>query len=138
MEQETRTLQQFNGARVLLVEDELINQLVCKQALQKMSIEVVVVEDGQQAVDAVRDERFDLILMDCQMPVMDGYTAARNIREHEKSGELPRLPIIAITAHAMSGDKEACIAAGMDDYLSKPFEIDDLQAVLQKWLPGSP
>ena len=137
MEQETRTLQQFEGTRVLLVEDELINQLVCKQALQKMSIEVIVVEDGQQAVDAALDGRFDLVLMDCQMPVMDGYTAARNIRENEKSRSLPRLPIIAITAHAMRGDKEACIAAGMDDYLSKPFEIEELQAVLQKWLPGS-
>lgn len=135
MVQKSTTLQQFDGVRVLLVEDELVNQMVCKQVLQKMGIEVTAVENGQQAIDAVFSDRFDLVLMDCQMPVMDGYAATRSIRTDEQARSLPRLPIIAFTAHAMRGDREACIDAGMDDYLSKPFEIVDLQNILQQWLP---
>jgi CheY-like chemotaxis protein len=135
MDQKPAALKKFDGARVLVVEDELINQMVSRQVLQKMSIEVTVVENGQQAIDAVVSDRFDLVLMDCQMPVMDGYAATRSIRANEQARGIARLPIIAFTAHAMRGDREVCIDAGMDDYLSKPFEIIDLQNILQQWLP---
>jgi CheY-like chemotaxis protein len=138
MSSEPVKLQKFKGVRVLVVEDELINQMVCRQVLQKMGIEVAVAENGQQAIDAVTSDRFDLLLMDCQMPVMDGYLATRSIRATEQAQGLPRLPIVALTAHAMRGDREACIEAGMDDYLSKPFEISDLQDKLQQWLPKKP
>ena len=135
MAQKPATLQQFDGIRILVVEDELINQKVCQKVLEKMGIEVGVAENGQQAIDALAGDHFDLVLMDCQMPVMDVYEATRAIRASEQAGNLPRLPIIALTAHAMRGDRQACIDAGMDDYLSKPFEITELQKVLQRRLP---
>jgi len=135
MDQKPATLQQFDGIRILVVEDELINQKVCQKVLEKMGIEVGLAENGQQAIDVLAGDHFDLVLMDCQMPVMDGYEATRAIRASEQAGNLPRLPIIALTAHAMRGDREACIDAGMDDYLSKPFEITELQKVLQRRLP---
>ncbi len=135
MDQKPATLQQFDGIRILVVEDELINQMVCQKVLEKMGIEVGVAENGQQAIDALASDHFDLVLMDCQMPVMDGYEATRAIRASEQVGNLPRLPIIALTAHAMRGDREVCIEAGMDDYLSKPFVIAELQKILQRILP---
>ena len=135
MAQKPATLQQFDGIRILVVEDELINQKVCQKVLEKMGIEVGVAENGQQAIDALASDRFDLVLMDCQMPVMDGYEATRAIRANEQAGNLPRLPIIALTAHAMRGDRKVCIDAGMDDYLSKPFVITELQKILQQRLP---
>ena len=136
MDRKPPTLQKFDGFRVLVVEDEIINQMLCRQVLQKMGIEVDVAENGQQAIDALAKDRFDLVLMDCQMPVMDGYEATRTIRANEQARGLPRLPIVALTAHAMRGDREVCIDAGMDDYLSKPFEITDLQDLLRQRLPG--
>lgn len=95
-----------------------------------------VVGNGREALAAVAGAVYDLILMDCQMPEMDGYDATRAIREREAAcdGEIRRIPIVALTAHAMEGDREICLEAGMDDYLSKPYKPDQLSVVLARWL----
>ncbi|WP_300454408.1 ATP-binding protein [Accumulibacter sp.] len=116
---------------LLLAEDNPVNQLVASQILEFAGYSVSLAADGRQAVAAVRAQRFDAVLMDCQMPEMDGYEATRRIRALEDSGALPgRLPIIAITANAFESDRKACLAAGMDDFLSKPFAADVLLAKL--------
>jgi CheY-like chemotaxis protein len=129
----------FGQARVLLVEDNRVNQLVAARMLKTFGIEAAVVPDGAQAVAAVQANTFDLVLMDCQMPELDGYDATRTIREWEApriaAGVASRLPIVAMTANAMLGDREKCLAAGMDDYLSKPIKRDVLLASLVRWLP---
>jgi CheY-like chemotaxis protein len=129
----------FRHARVLLVEDNRVNQLVAARMLKAFGIEAAVVADGAQAVRAVQEKTFDLVLMDCQMPELDGYDATRAIREWESvrmaAGITTRLPIVAMTANAMLGDREKCLAAGMDDYLSKPIKRDVLLASLVRWLP---
>jgi len=117
-------------AYVLLAEDNPVNQEVARSMLESLGCHVQVVADGLEALQAAARRNFDLILMDCQMPVMDGYEATRILKE----GPCP--PIIALTAHAMEGDREQCLAAGMDDYLAKPFGLDQLLAILQKWLGG--
>ena len=135
----------FPGARVLLAEDNAVNQEVARETLEYFGCHVDVVYNGQEAVDALLSSVFDLVLMDCQMPVLDGYEATRIIREKEarEAGDMPgqrygicRVPIIALTAHAMQGDRERCLAAGMDDYLSKPFTLDGLLTVLKCWVPS--
>ena len=120
------------GARVLLAEDNLTNQVVACGLLRKFGIEPEVALNGQAAVQAVQLENYDLIFMDCQMPIMDGLIATATIRAMETNGE--RVPIVAMTAHALSGDREKCLAAGMDDYLSKPLSVKDLAAALKRWL----
>ena len=129
-------------ARVLLVEDNRVNQLVAARMLKAFGIEAAVVSDGAQAVAAVQANTFDVVLMDCQMPELDGYDATRAIREwqapHISAGTATRLPIVAMTANAMPGDREKCLAAGMDDYLSKPIKRDVLLAALVRWLPPAP
>ena len=129
-------------ARVLLVEDNRVNQLVAARMLKTFGIESVVVSDGAQAVAAVQAKTFDLVLMDCQMPELDGYDATRAIRAWETpriaAGMASRLPIVAMTANAMPGDREKCLACGMDDYLSKPIKRDVLLASLVRWLPPAP
>ncbi len=127
----------FEG-RVLLAEDNLINQKVAKMMLQGFGLSVDVVSNGLQALEALSKNTYALVLMDCQMPEMDGYDATRKIREYDASS-LPgngktHIPIIALTAHAMKGDRESCIAAGMDDYLPKPFNREQLAEVLGRWL----
>jgi CheY-like chemotaxis protein len=125
----------FGKARVLLAEDNPINQQVAQEILRQAGVECRVVENGRQALEAVARERFDLILMDCQMPEMDGFIATQRIREMEASAELPgRVPVIALTANAIKGDRERCLAAGMDDYVSKPFEVDSLLATIGRFL----
>ncbi len=119
---------------ILLAEDNLVNQKLAVGVLSKHGHQVTVVCDGQQAVDAVQRESFDLVLMDIQMPEMDGLTAARKIREAEQ-GTGVRLPIIAMTAHAMKGDREGCLEAGMDEYVPKPIRIANLFEKLAKVLP---
>jgi len=125
--------------RVLLVEDNRVNQLVAARMLKAFGVEATVVSDGAQAVAAVREKPFDLVLMDCQMPQLDGYDATRAIRswEADRIAEHParRLPIVAMTANAMLGDREKCLAAGMDDYLAKPIGLAELAAKLGQWLP---
>jgi CheY-like chemotaxis protein/HPt (histidine-containing phosphotransfer) domain-containing protein len=119
--------------RLLVAEDNLVNQKVAVLALSKMGYEPCVVSDGQQAVNAFESGNYACILMDCQMPEMDGYEAAIQIRRIEASTR--HVPIIAMTAHAMKGDREKCLMAGMDDYVSKPLNVKMLQDILDKLIP---
>ena len=124
--------------RVLLAEDNLINQQVAKAMLAKLGVLVEIACDGEQAVALVESFDFDLVLMDCQMPVMDGYAATALIRQHQAHSQR-RLPIIALTANAMMSDRDKCLAAGMDDHLAKPYTLLQLQAKLAQWLiPATP
>ncbi|QWV93292.1 response regulator [Geomonas oryzisoli] len=128
------------SAAVLLVEDNPVNQDVATAMLEASGCRVSVANNGVEALDAVAHHDFDLIFMDCQMPLMDGYAATRAIREREDGApEGKRRTIIALTAHAMRGDREQCFAAGMDDYLTKPFTQAQLVAMLQRWIaPQAP
>ncbi|MDY0833689.1 hybrid sensor histidine kinase/response regulator [Pseudomonas sp. SED1] len=119
-------------ARVLLVEDNPVNQLVAKGMLAKLGCEVIVAAHGGEALKLLEEQSFDMVLMDCNMPVMDGYEASRQIR---RSGRWPDLPIVALTANAMSEERERCRAAGMNDYLAKPFRREELKALLDLWVP---
>jgi two-component system, sensor histidine kinase SagS len=119
-------------ARILLVEDNPVNQLVAKGMLSKLGCDVVVSGHGGDALEQLEQHTFDLVLMDCNMPVMDGYEASRQIRQ---SGRWPQLPIIALTANAMPEERERCRAAGMSDYLAKPFRREELISLLDQWLP---
>jgi len=132
------TARQFNGYRVLLVDDMETNRMVGREMLSSLGVEVEVAENGQQAVDGVARNHYDLVFMDCQMPVMDGYAATEVIRAQAQAQRLRRIPIIALTAHVMEGDREDCLAAGMDDYISKPFTRADVKAMLLHWLPDVP
>ena len=120
-------------ATILLAEDNRVNQLVATKIMEKWGCRVDCVANGLEAVAAFSRTRYDAVLMDCQMPEMDGYTAAREIRRLEKSKET-RIPIIAQTAHAMKGDRQRCLDAGMDDYISKPINADHLYQILFHWL----
>ncbi len=121
--------------RVLLVEDNLINQQVAKSMLGAMGCEVEIASNGREAVDLLDQAAFDIVLMDCQMPVLDGYQATAEIRNRETTQMTARQTIIALTANAMPEDRDRCIAAGMDDYLSKPYTVDKLREILEAWLP---
>ncbi|MDH4152581.1 MAG: response regulator [Nitrospira sp.] len=123
------------GAQVLLAEDNLVNREVALGMLELLGCVVEIAENGRQAVGAVLKRHYDLVLMDCQMPILDGFAATAEIRQHERfTGAGRRVPIIALTANAMEGDRERCLSAGMDDYLSKPFSQDDLQATIRRWV----
>ncbi|AGN79822.1 MULTISPECIES: ATP-binding protein [Pseudomonas] len=119
--------------QVLLVEDNPVNQSVIEAMLRSLGLAVCTAEDGLEAVDLVGRQRFAAVLMDCRLPHLDGYEATRRIRQLPNGAGLP---IIALTANALQGDRERCMAAGMDDYLSKPLRRTELQRVLQRWLPG--
>lgn len=122
-------------ARLLLVEDTPVNREVATGMLDILGHSVFAVENGRLALEALARERFDLVLMDCQMPEMDGFTATAAIRRQEsEAGACQRVPIIALTANAMEGDRTRCLAAGMDDYLAKPFTVAQLSAILTQWL----
>ena len=154
-QQEAGALENIQGARVLLVEDNEINQQVAKEILEGAGLVVTLANNGQEAVNAVQKENYDAVLMDVQMPVMDGYTATRKIRELQlkaqssklkatepkdsKEGSVlspqsSELPIIAMTAHAMAGDEQKSLEAGMNDHVTKPIDPDQLFATLQKWI----
>ncbi|MBZ5582330.1 MAG: response regulator [Acidobacteriia bacterium] len=120
------------GFRILIIEDNPVNQIVASRAVRGLGYAVEVVSGGQAALGALSAGRFDLVLMDCQMPGMDGYQTAAEIRRRE--GRAPRLPIIAMTANAIPGDVERCLAAGMDDYLGKPVRLAELSSTLDRWL----
>ena len=122
--------------RILVAEDNEVNQAVATMMLSDVGCDVDVAANGQEAVELSSANHYDLILMDCQMPELDGYEATRAIRQHERA-ESPtvRIPIIALTAHAMAGDREKCLAAGMDGHLSKPFTKHQLAEMLKDWLP---
>ena len=119
------------SGHVLLVEDNPINQMVAQKMLEKIGIESTLAGDGQEALNMLEQGEFDAVLMDCQMPVMDGFEAAQRIRERE---ELLKLPVIAMTANVMEGDREKCIQAGMNDYIGKPVVEADLKKILARWL----
>jgi CheY-like chemotaxis protein len=122
--------------RVLLTEDNPVNVEVAKAMLESLGLQAHVANNGAEALAAVRAGSFEAVLMDCQMPVMDGFAATAAIRRDELDAGRPRtLPVIAITANALQGDREACLAAGMDDYLSKPFTQAELAAVIGRWIP---
>jgi signal transduction histidine kinase/CheY-like chemotaxis protein/HPt (histidine-containing phosphotransfer) domain-containing protein len=129
----------FNQAHILLVEDNPINREVATHMLSAMNCLVDQVTNGQEALEIVRKVDFDLILMDCEMPIMDGYAATEAIRDWERDlVEHEPLPIVALTAHALPEDRQHCFDTGMDDYLSKPFSMNGLRSVLAKWLPTVP
>ena len=121
----------IRGARVLLVEDNDINQTVAQDLLERMGLEVTVAGDGQQALDFLEQKTFDVVLMDLQMPVMDGFEASRRIRSQPRFDDLP---VIAMTAAVLSCDREACVSVGMNDHVAKPIVPQDLLAVLLKWV----
>jgi signal transduction histidine kinase len=121
-------------ARILLVEDNPVNQLVAKGMLGKLGCDVLLATQGAQALEVLEQEDVDMVLMDCNMPIMDGYEASRRIRQ---SGRWPQLPIVALTANAMPEERERCRAAGMDDYLAKPFRREELLALIEHWVPVS-
>ncbi|HEX7437058.1 MAG TPA: response regulator, partial [Caldimonas sp.] len=122
------------GKTVLLVEDNAVNAFISAASLETMGVASVHASNGKEAVDLFQERRFDAVLMDCEMPVMDGFAATRLIRDHEALTEAPRTPIIALTANALSGDREHCLRQGMDDYLSKPIELRQLSLLVAKWL----
>ena len=136
-DQVTFAFEEQFAAEILIVEDNRINQEFAKTLLELHGCTVAVVDNGLQALEAQRRKKFDIIFMDCQMPEMDGYEATRRIREEESrltNGACCHVPIIAVTANAMSGDRENCLAAGMDDYLAKPFTRQELVYMLTHWL----
>ncbi|HSV71578.1 MAG TPA: response regulator [Methylibium sp.] len=125
----------LNGARVLLVEDNTINQELARDLLGRAGVVVSVAADGKEALDALALERFDAVLMDCQMPVLDGYAATRALRQRP---DLHGLPVIAMTANAMAGDRDKVIEAGMNDHIAKPIRVEELYATLARWLRPDP
>jgi CheY-like chemotaxis protein len=122
------------GARVLLVEDNPVNVVVAEAMLRNLGYEVHTVADGLQAVHWLSHHSCDVVLMDCAMPVMDGFEATREIRRRELQAGASRLPVVALTAHLAAEERERCRDAGMDDFLSKPFDADDLQRVVERCL----
>jgi signal transduction histidine kinase/ActR/RegA family two-component response regulator len=123
-------------ANILVAEDNLVNQLVVRSMLERHGMKVTLVEDGAHALAAIQEGSFDLVLMDCQMPVMDGYEATRRIRAARRDG--PRLPIVALTANAMAEDRQRCAEAGMDGYVTKPVTAESLCEVLHRHLGQGP
>lgn len=118
---------------ILLAEDDLLNQEVTVEMLELIGCLVKVVENGHELLDVITNTRFDLILMDCEMPKMDGFQVTKKIRHREFSTGR-HVPVIALTAHALNGYKEKCLLAGMDDYLSKPFSLQQLKEIVWRWI----
>lgn len=124
-----------SGAKILLVEDNPINQMVAQKMLEKAGCKSTLANNGVEALTILAGQNFDLVLMDCQMPEMDGFDATREIRQRNiKALSQQPVPIIAMTANVMSGDRERCLDVGMDDYLAKPVQVDELDSLLRKWL----
>ena len=121
---------------VLVAEDSPINQIVASHALERCGCQVQVVADGRAALRALRTSHFDAVLMDCQMPGLDGYQTTIALRKDEQANGT-HTPVIAMTAQAMEGDRESCLAAGMDDYITKPLRRAELVEVLDRWIPAT-
>ena len=126
----------LEGVRVLLAEDNRINREFAIEMLGNLGCEVVTAENGKVAVATAKQKNFDIVLMDCQMPEMDGFEASKILSDMKAKGEIADIPIIALTANAMKGDKERCLAAGMNDYLSKPVRKKALKETIERWLPA--
>ncbi len=124
-------MSRFPGLKVLLVEDNRVNQIVASGMLRKLGCEVDLAENGERALLALDNHHYDLVLMDCQMPIMDGFEATRHIRSRP---ELGAVPIIAVTANVMQGDRERCLASGMNDYITKPYNKDTLRETISRWV----
>jgi CheY-like chemotaxis protein len=125
----------FDGKTCLVVDDNTVNQLVISELMQDFGFTITTASDGRKALTAAQEQKFDIILMDCRMPNMDGYDATRNLRQMMKAGTVPHTPIVALTANAMKGDSEKCLACGMDAFLSKPVRVPELIDVLVCLLP---
>lgn len=126
----------FDDVSILIAEDNLVNQKVISAMLKRIGVNVKIVENGRKVLDAlsVGDHDFSMVLMDCQMPEMDGYTATRRLRQYEKESDCgDRVPVIAMTAHALPGDREKCIDSGMDDYITKPIKIEAIKELIERW-----
>ncbi|MEF3697484.1 response regulator [Desulfolutivibrio sp.] len=128
--------QPHHGMRILVAEDNLINRRLISKVLERMGRPALVVENGQEALDALADGPFSMILMDIQMPVMDGMEATRRIRAGEVASADPDIPIIALTAHTHDDDRERCISAGMTDHLPKPIDIGELRRLVARHNPA--
>ena len=126
------------ASRILVAEDQHVNWTLIERTLAKRGHSAVNAIDGRSVIEMLESEPYDLILMDCQMPFLDGYDTAREIRRREEAGQRCRVPIVAMTANAMVGDREKCLAAGMDDYIAKPINTDVLDEKLAQWLPPTP
>jgi CheY-like chemotaxis protein len=124
-----------NGVRVLVVEDNEINRKFAEALLRKLGCTHKSVVNGREGLEALERDAYDVVLMDCMMPEMDGYEATLRLRAREQTTGSPRIPVIALTASASSEDLNKCMAAGMDDYLSKPYTVDALKAKLARWVP---
>ncbi len=124
---------EMQGVRVLLVEDNKVNQTLALRLLEKQGFHVSVAPNGQVALGALAQGAFDVVLMDVQMPVMDGFEATRRIRDGEQAAG-GRMPVVAMTAHALKGDRERCLAAGMDGYITKPIRGEELFAAIEEAL----
>jgi signal transduction histidine kinase/DNA-binding response OmpR family regulator/HPt (histidine-containing phosphotransfer) domain-containing protein len=133
-----RAVSDRGGRRILVAEDQQVNWMLVERMLAKRGDHAVNATDGHRALEMMTSERYDLVLMDCQMPGLDGYDTAREIRRRETDEQRARVPIIAMTANAMLGDREKCLAAGMDDYIAKPISIEVLNDTLDRWLPSTP
>jgi len=121
-------------ANILLVEDNKVNQMVALALLKSFGVTVTVANDGLEAYEAVQKNNYQLILMDCQMPVMDGFESTKKIRAFQSKEKLDPVPILALTANAMEGDRETCLAAGMNDFLTKPIHKETLHEAIKQWL----
>lgn len=127
----------LEGKKILIAEDEPYNQELMKDIFEDSGCHLIIVETGSEAVKKFEVDRYDIILMDAQMPVMDGYQATAEIRELEVKRSQARTPILAITGNALSGDRERCLKVGMDDYLPKPIRIHDLRTKIHDLITGS-
>ena len=125
----------LEGAEILLVEDNRPNSDLVIKLLESLHCHATAARNGEEAIEAVRKRSFDLILMDCQMPEMDGFEASALLRDMKKRGEAADMPIIALTANAMKGDRERCLECGMNDYITKPLRKTKLRSALIQWLP---
>lgn len=124
-----------HGARILLVEDSRLNQAFAEEVLNQIECDVTIASNGQEALDVLQRRPFDLVLMDCQMPVMDGFEASRHIQRLKENGTVPKdMPVIALTANAMKGDRQKCLDSGMDDYITKPVRKQELKDKIYEWI----
>lgn len=133
MENENSQNEIASNPKILVVEDNLVNQKVIRIILERGGYHYEIAQDGLEAIEKYQSDKYDLVLMDCQMPNLDGLSASIKIRELESIDKKSRCSIVAMTANAMKGDRERCLAAGMDDFLAKPFKSQDLISIISQW-----